>query len=140
MKLKPTIFVFAIWATGLCHAYASTSHEIECPTEISAAALAINAPEGWSAYAQEGLRLRSAEPALGPPEEKAFLKPGSTKSIKGGSIDSWLELSGSGPTGKWIVCRYGERGEITLSKKLHDNTSACTVSSRREQVQVSCTW
>ncbi|UTY58177.1 STY0301 family protein [Massilia sp. erpn] len=140
MPTKPTIFVFAIWAAGLCHANASTSHKIECPPEISAAALTVNAPEGWFAYAQEGIRLRSAEPMLGPPEEKAFLKPSGTKFTKGGSIDSWMELGGPAPDGKWIACRYGERGEIVLSQRLHDNTTACTISSLKGRLKINCTW
>lgn len=138
MKLIASISVLVMLPA--CQAQASAKHGLECPIEVSASAISIKAPDGWTPYAEEGVRLHSAEPVLGPPEEKAFLKPSNTKITKTGSIDSWNELGGPAPGGKWLVCRYGERGELILSKRLNDTTSACTVNNQRAKVEIFCTW
>ncbi|MFL6463279.1 MAG: STY0301 family protein [Bryobacteraceae bacterium] len=39
------------------------------------------------------------------------------------------------PAGKWIACRYGERGEVILAKRLGDSTSTCVVSSLHKKLE-----
>lgn len=123
-------------------ASADTPHRIECPAEIPQDSVSIiNPPAGWTPYARTSLRLSSAEPMFGPPSEKGFIKPTSSTA----SLDVWDELEGTVDGGKWIACRYGERGEVLLSKRIADSTSACTVISKRDKhglnhPEVACIW
>ncbi|WP_143068088.1 STY0301 family protein [Duganella sp. CF517] len=135
-------FVVALGAAATLTASAGTTHVIECPTEIPQTSLAIeNPPAGWTPFARTGLRLSSAEPMFGPPSEKGFLKPSSSTATR----DVWNELKGVIEGGKWIACRYGERGEVILSKRIADATSACTVVANRgkqgvNHPEVTCVW
>jgi hypothetical protein len=123
-------------------ASAATQHLIECPPEIAPDSVAItHPPAGWTPFARTGLRLSYAEPMFGPPAGKGFLKPSRSTA----SHDIWEELEGTIEGGKWIACRYGERGEVILSKRIADNTSACTVVSKKDKQgvrrpEISCIW
>lgn len=139
MKLILSLMTMFSCATQFCAA-SPGQHQIECPPEFPSTALALGTTTDWTAYALGGARLHSAEPMLGPPESMAFLKPSKTQIRKDGSIDSWLELAGPAPNGKWIACRYGSTGEFILAKKVDDATSACTVKQKRGRVEVTCTW
>ncbi|MFL6463280.1 MAG: STY0301 family protein [Bryobacteraceae bacterium] len=92
-----------ITSVCLCNALASDKHKIECPAEIPAAATSVKPPDGWTTFIAGELRLKSAEPMLGPPEKMAFLKPSRTKSTAAGSVDSWLELDGSPPQASGLL-------------------------------------
>ena len=138
--MKRTIATLVIGGGWLCSALSATPHKIECPPEIPAPAVTIKAPDGWTSYASQGIQLRAAEPMLGPPSEMGFLKPSRTVTTKAGSVDSWAELEGNSLGGKWIACRYGERGEIILAKPLSNQTSACTVSRLHNKLEISCSW
>ncbi|MYN10438.1 STY0301 family protein [Pseudoduganella aquatica] len=123
-------------------ASAATQHLIECPPEIPQDSVSItNPPTGWTPFARTSLRLSYAEPMFGPPAAKGFLKP--SRSTASGDV--WEELEGMIEGGKWIACRYGERGEVILAKRIADNTLACTVVSKKDKqgvkrLEISCIW
>jgi len=82
---------------------------------------------------------------FGPASEKGYLKPTSTKVLRGKSVDIWRELGGPMPSGKWIACNYGDHNEFILSKRIDDNTSECTVANSKDKqgrvvVDVRCAW
>lgn len=135
-------FAVALSTAAGITASAGTPHRIECPAEIPQGSVAIvNPPAGWTPYARTSLHLSSAEPMFGPPSEKGFLKPGSSTATR----DVWSGLEGSIEGGKWIACRYGERGEVILSKRIADSASACTVVANRDKQgvnhpEVTCVW
>ena len=142
MAHNPFRIAVALCAAATLDATAGTSHTIECPAEIPQASVAVvNPPAGWTPYARAGLRLSSAEPMFGPPAEKGFLKPSSSTAAR----DVWNELEGVIEGGKWIACRYGERGEVILSKRIADSASTCTVIANRDKQgvnhpEVTCVW
>lgn len=135
-------FAVALCAAATLTASAGTPRTIQCPAEIPQGSVAVtNPPAGWTSYARTGLRLSSAEPMFGPPSEKGFLKPSSSTATR----DVWKELEGAAEGGKWIACRYGERGEVILSKRIDDNVSACTVVANKDKQGVNhplvtCVW
>ncbi|WP_374580577.1 STY0301 family protein [Pseudoduganella sp.] len=139
MNLSSTPTVALLCAAGLCHA-APSQHKMECPPTLAASSIQVAAQDGWTASVLDATRLHSAEPMLGPPESRAFLKPGKTQITRHGSTDSWLELAGPAPNGKWFVCRYGAAGEIVLARRIDDGTSACVVRRERQQIDAKCTW
>lgn len=135
-------FAVALSAAATLTASAGTPHKIECPAEIPQDSVSVaNPPAGWTPYVRTGLRLSAAEPMFGPPSEKGFLKPSSSTAKR----DVWNELEGIVEGGKWIACRYGERGEVILSKRISDSVSACTVVAKKDKLgvnhpEVTCVW
>jgi hypothetical protein len=107
--------------------------KIACPLELSANAVTVSAPPlGWVPAVRAALRLSSAEPMVGPPSERGFLKPSFSKSTKNGGIDKWTELDGAVEGGKWIACSYGGNREVILARQIDDKIKECTVEYRRE--------
>lgn len=116
----------------------------ECPAEITKNSIKLEqVPSGWQFYADSPLYLNSAAPMLGPPELRAHLVPDS-EHHKSGEWSNTYDLEGESSDGKWIQCAYGVHGEITLSKRIDDNTLACTVTYRKgekagqNRVEVKC--
>lgn len=79
----------------------------------------------------------------GPPEELGELADFKQKRLKDGWIDAY-PLDGKFPRGKWLACRYGESGQITLSRQLDDNVQHCTFAYRKgtyagqNNIAISC--
>ncbi|WP_374581196.1 STY0301 family protein [Pseudoduganella sp.] len=115
----------------------------ECPDVIRPAAVQVEM-YGWQSYIEFPLRLSSAGVAAGPPDMRAGLK--------GERISKRSELEVTvfrfGETGfeqgKWLVCSYGQGGEISLHKRLPENLKACTVSYQtpakapRQSIRIDC--
>lgn len=121
---------------GPTSALASSSVDpgsLVCPTELSGAAIQIaSAPSGWAAHPSKYFRLYAAGFNNGPPENLAELKPVSVRESKQESTELW-RFEGGGPTdGLWLACAYGgPAGDITLSKKISDSYSSCTIKYTR---------
>lgn len=134
-----------LWMPG-ASAATGTEHQIDCPLELPQEAVRIiQPPSDWAPFVRTGVRLSSAEPMFGPASEKGYLKPTSTKVLRGKSVDIWRELGGPMPSGKWIACNYGDHNEFILSKRIDDNTSECTVANSKDKqgrvvVDVRCAW
>lgn len=110
------------------------ARKIECPIELPATAVTVSdPPHGWVPAVRSAFRLSSAEPMVGLPSEKGFLKPSFSKSTKNGGIDKWTELDGEVEGGKWIACSYGGNREIILARQIDEKTKECTVEYRREK-------
>lgn len=48
--------------------------------------------------------------------------------------DVWsytYQLDGAFPDGKWLQCTYGDRNQVTLSRRLPDETRECKFTYRK---------
>lgn len=104
---------------------------IECPKTLLPDSIKIEpTQEGWKFFAESPLYLHGAAPMSTPPEKLGHLiEDAVKKSSEGEQIYTYL-LDGPFPDGKWIQCVYGERHQLSLSKRLDDRTSKCRVSIR----------
>ena len=125
-------------------ALAATPAELSCPDSIPAASINLQAlPPGWMPHIDGPLYLSSAAPIDGEPERKGQLVPGGTRKQKGLTVLSY-RLEGDYPHGKWLQCRYGAYGEISLSKRLPDSISLCEIGHSKGQkagqqnIQIVC--
>jgi len=101
-----------------------------CPTAIQPESIQFNAiPAGWTGYVAAPLYLHHAAPMDGPPEELGELAGFKQEKIPGGWRHRY-DLDMNFPKGKWLVCRYGESGQVTLSKQLDDSIRTCNFSYR----------
>jgi hypothetical protein len=62
-----------------------------------------------------------------PPEKLGHLIEDSRRKHKNEEIYTY-RLDGSFPDGKWVQCAYGEHNQLTLSRKLADDTKRCSVT------------
>lgn len=103
---------------------------IECPPKIPEASIRLeNPPAGWTVFAASPLYLHAAAPINGPPEQLGQLREYSERRGK----TEWsytYRLDGPFPDGKWMQCAYGAFNELTLSTRLDEHTSECTVTYR----------
>ncbi|MYN07629.1 hypothetical protein GTP77_09765 [Massilia sp. FT127W] len=108
-----------------------SAQALECPKELPATSFQLaNAPPGWRFFAELPLYLHAAEPMSGPPEQLGHLIEDSVKKNK----DQWTytyTLDGPFPNGKWLLCSYGAHSEMTLSKRISDETQMCKISYRK---------
>jgi hypothetical protein len=105
------------------------SGQINCPAKIPETSMRVtHAPQPWKPYVLSPLYLSSAVATAGPPELRAVLTGDSTWRR---GLTEWTTTynlrDGGFPNGKWMECRYGELGQISLSIRLHDQTQACTL-------------
>ena len=103
----------------------------ECPQFIPEASVRLVSPKpGWKPFVSAPLYLNSAAPADGPPERLGILRGEEQKSANA----SWTHkysLAGAFPEGKWLRCDYGALGGLSLSNRLPDDISECTVKGKK---------
>lgn len=110
---------------------AEAAPSMQCPVSIPQHAIQLaGTPPGWGAYVGSPLYLHSAAPMSGPPEQLGELSDFRQTRMKNGWIDAY-QLDGKFPQGKWLACRYGGTGQLTLSRRLDDSITACTFSYRK---------
>lgn len=128
----------------LSHVHLAAAAAIECPAEVAAKAIHLDdTPPGWQFHVQSPLYLHSAAPMSTAPEKRGYLKPDKEEG-KAGRWSYTYVLEGPPGDGKWLQCGYGAHNELTLSKKLADDTKVCVIKLHRgakvEQniVQIDC--
>ncbi|NYE61144.1 hypothetical protein FHW58_002296 [Duganella sp. 1224] len=126
--MKACISIAIIIAQGLLQAGAA-EQQIICPTEIPQAAIKLTSVPGqWTPHVASPLYLSSAGAAAGPPEQRATLMGDSTWQQGKTEWVTTYDLSDeSFHAGKWMECRYGEYGQILLSRQLDPQTKFCKV-------------
>ncbi|MYM81760.1 hypothetical protein GTP44_07280 [Duganella sp. FT50W] len=104
---------------------------VQCPAFIPASAIQLSDTQaGWVPYVASPLYLHAAAPMSGPPEMKGDLADfKESRSKKEWSYTYALE--GTFPQGKWLQCTYGERNQVTLSRRLPDDTQECKFTYRK---------
>lgn len=109
----------------------ATGAALACPDSIPAASLTLQPlPAGWTPHVDGPLYLSAAAPIDGEPQRRGQLVPGGERSSKGATVLSY-RLEGSYPDGKWLQCRYGALGEVSLSKRLDDSVSFCEFTYKK---------
>ena len=128
-----TIYTTLILSLGLSPQAAFAAAPIKCPAEIQQSLVVIKAiSPGWTPHVARPIYLHGAGAAAGPPDSDGQLRPDDSSYAKGKT--SWrvtYNLEGNFPRGKWLECSYGSLNQIVLSRRLADETSACTVSYRK---------
>lgn len=129
-SLSPTIF--------------ASPQVVECPTSIAKTSIQLtNTEAGWTPFIASPLYLHAAAPMYGPPELRGELADFSTRPGK----TEWsytYGLDGEFVEGKWIQCAYGAFNEVTLSKRIDDNTKECTFTYRngkkaaQHEIKIQC--
>jgi hypothetical protein len=117
---------------------------IVCPTSIAPASIQVAVPEAaWTPFVSAPLYLHAAAPMYGPPELRGDLTDFATHP---GKLE-WsytYKLDGTFDAGKWIQCAYGANNEITLSRRIDDDTRECTITYRKgnkvaqHEIKVQC--
>ncbi|MYM33854.1 hypothetical protein GTP38_05805 [Duganella sp. FT94W] len=104
---------------------------LQCPALIPASAIQLSDTEAdWLPHVASPLYLHAAAPMSGPPEMKGDLADfKASRSKKEWSYTYALE--GTFPNGKWLQCTYGERNQVTLSRRLPDDTQECKFTYRK---------
>jgi hypothetical protein len=110
---------------------AAPLQSLECPELIPSASVeVIDVPGDWLPYVASPLYLHAAAPMYGPPELKGDL----TDFKEARTKNEWsytYALDGAFPEGKWLQCAYGERNQITLSRRLPDEVQECRFTYRK---------
>jgi hypothetical protein len=110
---------------------ASTLPALECPEQIPRSSVNVTGMAAeWVPYVASPLYLHAAAPMYGPPAMKGDLAD--FKETRG--KDAWsytYVLDGPFPEGKWLQCTYGENNQITLSRRLPDETQECKFTYRK---------
>lgn len=108
----------------------SAQEALTCPIALSSQAIQITAPSSeWIAFVGHPLNLMGAGLMQGEPVTQAHLKPSRITSNKETEIVIWT-FEGDYKEGKWLSCSYGDGG-ITLSKRIADSYSECTVTYKK---------
>ena len=99
---------------------------LECPPSIAQRSIQLtDTPPGWNKFVGSPLYLHDAAPISGPPEQLGELSDFRQKRVKNGWTHIY-QLDGKFPEGKWLACRYGGTGQVTLAKRLDDSVESCT--------------
>ncbi len=106
---------------------ACAAYKAECPPRVLGESIKFEGtPSGWTPHAPSFLRAESVGFMYLEPSMRADAKPDKVVSLKGGgSRVSWTFGANNR---MWISCGYGGKNEITLSKPLPSNITACTVT------------
>ena len=132
-----TVVVFANVARG-------ASSLITCPAIVESSSIQLigTNPE-WKPFVTAPLYLHAAAPIEGPPERRGDIADFTTRQGK----LQWsyrYGLEGEFEGGKWIQCAYGANNEITLSKRIADDTKVCTFTYRKgtkiaqHEIKIEC--
>lgn len=109
------------------------AQRIVCPAELPDEAFRIGKPtNGWIPYKSLPLRLHSAAPTAGPPDEHADLAFFTTVKTKKARIDTY-PLPLPHPGGIWMKCGYGSLNEVTLHRQLDDSVRECRITMSKAE-------
>jgi len=126
---------FLIFCVGLIgmfphSGYGSSAWE-DCPRQFGEREVKlVGGPEDWIAYSPRRLPLDAAGFMAGAPATKTDLKPYSTEKHGRNLISTWKFDPDfiSESDGLWLVCSYGEGGELTLSRRISSQFVDCSVT------------
>jgi len=120
------VLLLALPLTG--RAQASSAAPISCPAVLKPGSIRIDAGTGWDSFVEFPLNLYEAGMSGGPPASLAILR-GEQQHRSKHLITTRYTFTSHWPSGgKWLDCRYGEAGEISISRRLDDGVRECTIS------------
>lgn len=127
---KSPIALCVLLAVASPRSFAGTQL-VECPVSIPPSLIRLTGPASeWKPFVSAPLYLHAAAPIYGPPEARGEIVDFTSRP---GKIE-WsysYKLEGNFDDGKWIQCAYGANNEMTLSKRIDDNTQECTFTYRK---------
>jgi hypothetical protein len=133
--------ILAIAVTIIHGTALGAHHRIVCPKVVPSTAMKLDATiDGWRTYSSLPLKLNSAAPTGGPPEQHADFAEFTTKTTKAERIDQY-DLRPPHPGGLWMKCGYGASNEITLHKQIDDSISQCTITHQHKapsEIDIVC--
>jgi hypothetical protein len=116
----------------------------QCPKLIPASSVQLrDISDDWMIYVAAPFYLHAAAPMSGRPEMKGDLADFKERRTK----NEWsytYTLDGAFPDGKWLQCTYGEHNQVTLSRRLSDETRQCKFTYRKgakagqHEISVQC--
>jgi hypothetical protein len=134
------IAIFAVASGGA----AAGEFAIDCPDRLPPSGLRlVDPPQGWQGTVNSPLFLHNAEPTDGPPQDLGRMIGEAGKSRKNAWVTRY-PLTGDFSRGKWFTCDYGSLNEVSLSRRLPNDTKECTVIGRlgelagQNQFQIVC--
>ena len=130
MKTQRVIVAVSLGMTlqAVAHAAPTT---YSCPQSIPEASVHMVAPgQEWTPFISSPLYLSGAAPADGSPERLGILRENTSTNTRAGWTRTY-SLDGYYPEGKWLRCDYGSLGEMSLAKRLPDDTQNCTVKAKK---------
>jgi hypothetical protein len=122
----PAKFLFLIFLNYLVGSNFAAANNISCPAHVSNFSLTDAAKnDGWSLQIDQKLTFNGVGFMSGPLDSKMYLKPDDGAESKTTLTQIWNFQAN--PDGKWIVCYFGDRDLIALSRRLPDEIKQCTV-------------
>jgi len=129
--------LFSAIATLSCTA--SAANAPQCPVELSAASIHVQPASGWTAVVPARLKLSYAgvvidSPTLAP---RAELRGNYKEINKQVSVTTYRGLASRE---KWLICGYGQGGEVEQAFRLPDAVNSCTIQTtknRYEEIQIA---
>jgi hypothetical protein len=100
-------------------------------------------PTGWKSFVGAPLYLHSAAPMNTSPEMFGEMVEDNERRDKKGVVHTF-KVDGKFPHGKWLACTYGESGQVTLARRLPDDTNVCTFTYRKgeyvgqNEIKIDC--
>ena len=123
--------IAGILGTVFANAAGAMPTLVTCPAVVKSSSIElVGTNPDWKPYVRAPLFLHAASPIYGPPEARGDIADFTTRE---GKVE-WsytYELEGNFEDGKWIQCAYGANNEITLSKRIADDTNVCTITYRK---------
>lgn len=143
--MKNLRLIISVSLGMILHIHAHAAPETyRCPQSIPETAIHLAAPgQEWTPFISSPLFLSGAAPADGPPERLGVLREKTATKTRAGKTQKDV-LEGRYPEGKWLRCDYGSSGEMSLAKRLSDDTRECTVTARKGEhagenmIEVQC--
>ena len=118
---------------------------IACPNELAASAIAVTqAPAGWTGFVPAKLMLHEVGISTGALEDRATLLGDYRKLTRGAFTVTYSSLRGWTDRERWLMCQYGDGGDIVLATRLPHAVDSCVISYARDRygdrvIKIACT-
>ena len=129
MRSFPNYFTAIIIGVAMYSEHALAANmSASCPLRIPGNVVKPDkSVEGWTTTVAEQLHLSGAGMLAGAPESKTYLVP--QKDTK--TAQTYSFRAGEGE--RWLWCSYGAGGGVELSRRLDDNATSCTITTKKKK-------
>ena len=112
---------------------------------MAASAIAVKQdPEGWTGFVPAKLMLHGVGISTGALEDRATLLGDYRKLKRGAFTVTYSSLRGWADRERWLMCQYGDGGDIVLATRLPHAVDTCVISYARDRygdrvIKIACT-
>jgi hypothetical protein len=125
-----TKFFFLIFLNYLVGSNFAAANNISCPAHVPNFSSTDGAKNnGWNLQVDQKLILNGVGFKSGPLDSNRYLKPDDGTESKTTLTQVWNFQANL--DGKWVVCYFGDRDLIALSRRLPDEITQCTVVQQK---------